>query len=158
MSDSFVNPWTVACKASLSMGFSWREYWSGLLFPTPRDLPNPWVEPRSPALQADSLSEPPGKLCLKANLNVHCIYQLLSHVQLFTTPWTVACQSLLSLGFSRHEYWSGLLFPTPGDIPDPGVEPASSALAGRIYIYIYFFFFFWPLIPLGSLTSWRQAP
>ena len=39
------------------------------------------------------------------------------------TPWTVACQALLSVGFSRREYWSGLPFPSPGDLPDPGIEP-----------------------------------
>ena len=48
-------PWTVACKASLSMGFSMQEYWSGLPFPSPEDLPDPGIEPRSPTLQADSL-------------------------------------------------------------------------------------------------------
>ena len=47
--------WTVACQASLSMGFSRQEYWSGLPFPSPGDLPNPGIKPRSPALQADSL-------------------------------------------------------------------------------------------------------
>ena len=50
-----VAPWTVACQAPLSMGFSWQEYWSGLPFPSPGDLPDPWIKPRSPALQADSL-------------------------------------------------------------------------------------------------------
>ena len=58
----FVTPWTVACQAPLSMGFSRQEYWSGLPFPSPGDLPNSGIEPRSPALQADALfSEPPGK-------------------------------------------------------------------------------------------------
>ena len=47
--------WTVAHQAALSMGFSRQEYWSGLPFPSPGDLPNPETEPRSPALQADSL-------------------------------------------------------------------------------------------------------
>ena len=46
------------------------------------------------------------------------------------TLWTVACQFLKPMGFSRQEYWSGLPFPSPGDLPDPGVEPASPALAG----------------------------
>ena len=55
MSDSFVNPWTITCQASLSMGFIRQEYWSGLPFPSPGDLPGPGIEPRSPALQADSL-------------------------------------------------------------------------------------------------------
>ena len=58
----FVIPWTVVHQASLSMGFSRQEYWSRLPFPSPGDLPDPGIEPRSPALQADALpSEPPGK-------------------------------------------------------------------------------------------------
>ena len=58
----FATPWTVACQAPLSMGFSTQEYWSGLPFPSPEDLPNPGIKPGSPALQADALSsEPPGK-------------------------------------------------------------------------------------------------
>ena len=58
----FVTLWTVADQAPLSMGFSKQEYWSGLPFPSPGDLPNPGIEPGSPALQADALSsEPPGK-------------------------------------------------------------------------------------------------
>ena len=44
------------------------------------------------------------------------------------TPWTVACQAALSMGFSRQEYWSVLPFPSPGDLPDPGFEPRSPAL------------------------------
>ena len=61
MSDS-ANPWTVAYQAPLSMGFSRQEYWSGLPFPSPGDLPDPGIKPRSPSLQADSLpAEPPGK-------------------------------------------------------------------------------------------------
>ena len=54
--------------------------------------------------------------------------KLLSHVRLFTTPWTVAYQPPPSMGFSRQEYWSGLPFPSPGDLPDPGIEPKSPAL------------------------------
>ena len=58
----FATPWTVSYKAPLSMEFSRQEYWSGLPFPSPGDLPDPGIEPRSPALQADALpSEPPGK-------------------------------------------------------------------------------------------------
>ena len=58
----FVTPWTVAHQAPQSMEFSRQEYWSGLPFPFPGDLPNPGIEPRSPALQADALPlEPPGK-------------------------------------------------------------------------------------------------
>ena len=58
----FVTLWTVTYQAPLSMGFSRQEYWSGLPFPSPGDLPDAGIEPRSPALQADALiSEPPGK-------------------------------------------------------------------------------------------------
>ena len=58
----FATLWAVAHQASPSMGFSRRKYWSGLPFPSPGDLPDPGIEPRSPALQADALtSEPPGK-------------------------------------------------------------------------------------------------
>ena len=59
-----------------------------------------------------------------------------SHFPLFATPWTVAHQAPLSMGFSRQEYWSGLPFPPPGDLPDSGTElmsPTSSALAGRFF-------------------------
>ena len=52
----------------------------------------------------------------------------LSRVRLFATPWTVAYQAPPSVGFSRQEYWSGLPFPSPGDLPDPGIEPRSPAL------------------------------
>ena len=50
---------------------------------------------------------------------------LLSRVQLFATLWTVACQAPLSMEFFRHDYWSGLPFPSPGDLPTPGIEPKS---------------------------------
>ena len=58
----FATPWSVANQAPLSMEFSRQEYWSELPFPSPWDLPDPGIEPRSPTLQADALpSEPPGK-------------------------------------------------------------------------------------------------
>ena len=61
MSDSAI-PWIVACPTPLSMEFPRQEYWSGLSFPSPGDLPDPRIKPRSPALQAGSLpTEPPGK-------------------------------------------------------------------------------------------------
>ena len=61
---------------------------------------------------------------------------MLSHVQLFEAPWTVARQTPLSIGFSRQEYWSGLSCPPPGDGLDPGIEPTSlvsPVLAGRFF-------------------------
>ena len=53
---------------------------------------------------------------------------ILSCVQLFATLWTIARQAPLSMEFSRQEYWSGLPFPSPGDLPDPGAEPTTPAL------------------------------
>ena len=61
---------------------------------------------------------------------------MLSSVQVFVTPWTVACQTPLSVEFSRHEYWKRLPFPTPGDFSHPEIEPeslASPALAGGFF-------------------------
>ena len=52
----------------------------------------------------------------------------LSHVRLFATPWTVAYQTPRSMGFSRQEYWNGVPFPSPGDLPDPGIKPRSPTL------------------------------
>ena len=83
----------------------------GWPFPSPGDLPNTGIKPGSPTLQADSLlSEPPG-------IDV-CV---LGRVQLFVTPWTVTCQAPLSMGFSRQEYGSGLPFPSPEDLQNPGI-------------------------------------
>ena len=57
-----------------------------------------------------------------------CVCQSLSRVWLFATPWTAVCQAPLSMRFSRQEYWSGLPRPSPGDLPNPGIEPRSPAL------------------------------
>ena len=56
-----------------------------------------------------------------------------SLVRLFATPWTVTCQVPLPMGFSRQAYWIGLPFPPPGDLPDPGIEPESLALAVKFF-------------------------
>ena len=60
-----------------------------------------------------------------------CDCAALNHVPLFATPWTIAYQAPLSMGVPRQEYWGRLLSPSPGDIRDPGIEPASLALGGR---------------------------
>ena len=57
-----------------------------------------------------------------------CKIASLSHVRLFATPWTVACQAPPSMESSRQGYWSGLPFPSPGDVPDPEIEAGSPAL------------------------------
>ena len=75
-------------------------------------------------MQADSLpSEPPGKYC---SLRVESIRHSVGSYS--ATPWTVTGQARLSMGFYRREYWSGLPFPPPGDLPDPGIKPRSLAL------------------------------
>ena len=110
----------------------------------------------------------------------------LSRVRLFATPWTVAHQAPPSMGFSRQEYWSGLPLPSPGDLPDPGIEPASlmsPALGGRFFTTnatwetLYYFspmsplrnlekdvdptddFFSWPTTSVhGRAPAWRADP
>ena len=75
-----MTPWVTAHQAPLSMGFSRQEYWSGLPFPSPGDLPDLGIEPRFPEVQVDSsLSEPPGKECEKETMK--------------NTTWTAASPS-----------------------------------------------------------------
>ena len=128
------------------MGFSRQEYWSGLPCPPPGDLPYPAIKPMSlmsPALSGgffitsttwEALTHScPGKylqLEVKSFEKGLCMCvrtQLLSHVRLFVTPWTAAHQVPQSMGLPRQEHWSGLLYPSPGDLPHPGTEPASLA-------------------------------
>ena len=69
-----------------------------------------------------------------SKLRLYCICaQLLSPVQLYVTPWTEAHQAALSIEFSRQEYWSGLPFPSPGDLSNPGTESACPKLADRFF-------------------------
>ena len=80
----------------------------------------------------------PCGVCVCAHACVH----MLSRVRLFLTPWTVACQAPLSMEFSRQEYRSGQPFSTPGNLPDPGIEPVSlvsSSLAGGFFTTIHHF-------------------
>ena len=128
------------------------------------DLSRPEIEPGSPELVGGFLTTgAPGKSILSSSFNhivprivgiTSCypacsfhstfvaplpylvLWFMLSCVQLFAAPWTVACQAPLSMEFPRQEYWSGLPFPTPGHLPNPEIEPASSvspALAGRFF-------------------------
>ena len=60
--------------------------------------------------------------------------QWLSHVQLITTLWTIACKASLSMKFSRQEYWNGLSFLSPGDLPNPGNKPMPPALQKILYL------------------------
>ena len=70
----------------------------------------------------------PPSNCLLFMFPIKVKVKLLSHVRLFATPWAVAYHTPPSMGFSRQEYWSGLPFPSPEDLPDPGIEPGSPAL------------------------------
>ena len=72
----------------------------------------------------------------EAHLGKACcsLAQSLSRFQLFATPWTGARQAPLSMEFSRQESWSGLPFPPPGDLPNPGIKPTSPALAGGFFV------------------------
>ena len=77
-----------------------------------------------------------------------CVHvQSLSRVWLFVTLWTGACQAPLSVGFFRHQYWSGLPFPPPRDLSVPGIEPTSPALAGG----------FFTTEPHGKSTGWPDS-
>ena len=102
----FVSPRTEAHSAPLSMGFPRQKYWSGLPFPSPGDLPDPAIEPLSPALAGGFFTtEPRGKLFLE----VCCVLSRFSRVRGFATPWTVARQAPLSTGFSSQEHeWIAL--------------------------------------------------
>ena len=79
----------------------------------------------------------------------------LSHVRLFAIPWTVTHQAPPSMGFFRQEYWSGLPFPSPGDLSDPGIKPRSPALQadalGKINVKTALSFLFQP--PAGLLQG-----
>ena len=76
---------------------------------------------------------------------------------LFSTPWTVACQAPLSMGFSRQEYWSGLPSPPPGDLPDPGIDLASltsAALVGGLFTASTVVYMNW--LPIqGQVVTWK---
>ena len=72
---------------------------------------------------------------LTISIIIIIIFMCFSRVQLFVTPWTVVHQASLSVGFSRQEYWSGLPFPPPGYLLDPGIKPAClvSCIGGRTF-------------------------
>ena len=87
------------------------------------------VGPPGPESGSDSHSVKISHSTLQVNLESLRI----SYVQLFATSWTVACQASLLMGFPMQEYWSRLPFLTPGDLPEPGIEPTSPALAGKFF-------------------------
>ena len=142
----FATPWTVAYQVPLFMGFSRQEYWSGVPLPSPvcpllwtfslthslRKLLANCCRPLQTVSSGDQRAENLHRRGRREN-NVPRLGCVLSCVWLFATPWTVAHQAPLSMGFSRQEYWSGVPFPFPGDLPNPGIEPPSPALTGRFF-------------------------
>ena len=102
-----VTPRTVTYQAPLSMGLSRQEYWNGLPFPT-----SGYISKEKDIIISKKRSE----------------VKSLSRIQLFVTPWTVAYNAPPFIGLSRQECWSGLPFPSPEDLPNPGIEPGSPTL------------------------------
>ena len=154
-------PWTVACQAPLFHGILQARIleWVAILF-SRSSQPRDWTQVS--CIVADSLlSEPPGKtykgkdetkILKKSEEESHdltlirsmnntclqvCVLSPFSCVRLFATLWTLACQALLSKGFSRQEYWSGLLCPPAGDLPHLGIKPVSqtSTCISRLVLY-----------------------
>ena len=129
---TFATPWTVANQAPLSTGFPKQEYWSGLPLPSPGEYS--WLREWTHVscigrwifylwvIQTflGELLEFDMKYTLKVLVAQSCLT--------LCDPWTIACQTPLSMEFSKQEYCSGLPFHSPGDLPDPGIEPRSPAL------------------------------
>ena len=124
----FVILWTVAYQAPPSMGFSRQEYWSGLLVPSPGDLSNPGIEPRSPALQADALtSEPPGKPKKQrhdfTNKGPSSQSYVLSSSHVWMWEWTIRKAECRNIDAFERWYWRRLL-----RVPQPARRSNQSIL------------------------------
>ena len=107
----------------------------GKLVRPPRDiaLQDGALAPASGPTEKPHWQKAKGSLLHPAVKTASCVLSVFTRVRLLVTPWTVAHQAPLSMGFSRQEYWSGLPCPPPGDLPDPGIETVSltsPALAG----------------------------
>ena len=131
----FASPWTAAYQAPLSMWFSRQEYWSGLPFPSPADLPHPGIKPRLLhwrqilyCLSHQGSPKNKQQVVMKGKFTQSCP-TLCDPYSL----WTVACQAPLSIEFSRPEHWSGYPIPSPGDLPDPRNQTRVSCIASRFF-------------------------
>ena len=90
-------------------------------------------------------------VCVCVCMHAHaCALSCFRHVQLFETLWTIACQNPLPMGFSRQEYWSGPALPTPGNLPHPGIKPASPALPLTYQLFSH-------SVVSDSVTPWTAA-
>ena len=152
-----VTLWTVAYQAPLYMRFSWQEYWSGMPWSSPGDLPDSGIKPMSPAFQVDPLL-----LSHLGNPNIyHVCYVhtwLLQSCLILCDPMDCSHQAPLSMGFSRQEYWSGCyallqkIFLTQGSnlhlsyllhwqAGSLQLAPPGKPLLSNIYAFYFFFFF-----------------
>ena len=104
-------------------------------------IPLPEIVPFSPSvglmMGTQSREAEEHALSLGSRLGNCVKVKLLSHVRLFVTPWTVAYEAPPSVGFSTQEYWSGLPFPSPGDLPDPGIKPGLPHCMQMLYRLSY---------------------
>ena len=123
MSDSLESLWTVAAmffcpwdSAGKNTEVACHALFQGI-FLTQGSNPH-LLDWQADCLTLSHQGSPYGLVCTK----------LLSRVQISVIPWTLACQAPLSIGYSRQEHWSGLPFPSPGDLPNPGIKPRSPAL------------------------------
>ena len=116
---------TAICKASPGSHFAFLHFFSMGMVLIPVSCTMSWT----------SFHSSSGTLSIRYLSLYLSIYhaQLLSHIGLFLIPWSIARQVPLSMRFPRQEYWSGLPFPSLGDLPNPGMEPKSPALAGRFF-------------------------
>ena len=141
-------PWTAAYQAPPPMGFSRQEYWSGVPLPYEVGLKYEYSKKASQGVcmwARWSLASPSRLWIYRSTRSwAHsppttqgrCSnyffafrkWKSLSHVQLFVTPWTLYCHAPLSMEFSMWGHWSKLPFPSPGDLPDPGIKPGSPSL------------------------------
>ena len=161
-------PWTAAFQAPPSMGFSRQEYWSGVPLPSPqmsleiqilRNMKN-----RHSNKHLNSATQIKNQ---NWNSLQNCMCVSCSVVSDFVTPWTVACQDPLSMGFSRQEYWSGAISFSRGSSQPRDWSRVSCIVDRRFtiwptrevlsYIILTVFFFFWPhCVTCGILVLWPE--
>ena len=121
-------------RSSCPWGFSSQEYWSGLPCPPSGYLPNPGIELRSPHIAGRFFT-----IWATREAYTYSGGLVPKSCPTIAIPWTLAYQAPLPMGFPRQEYWTGLSFPSPGDLPNSGIKPASpllqavSCIAGRFF-------------------------
>ena len=130
---------------------------NGQSFPSPGDLPNSGTELRTPELQADSLPSEPQKRFLYVFYKYVCVLSCFSHIWLFAPPCTVARQTLLSIGFSQQEYWSGLSFPPPGESSWPRDQKHISCVSSiSRQIFHHWAIWNWEQYLLKLIVFWKE--